>query len=433
MSLLFLTIFGIILPQISAEQPLWGCGLLGAIPGINSDGSATAQAQKMIDGLKSTSSNGKVSYWNWNLAPQRNDDGSFQYLTQDFVFMPENWGVGAVNDQYVRQAGVANFLDSEGNVCPATMADIFLGANEPDIIGSCMGNMMGKCTGSCTNAEVHSGCPVAKLNDPTPAEPLPNGHCDCWSMSHATGMGFWPVAGCSDPQPLPQLWTNDDQACISTVMSEGQKTASTVSEKGYKYLTAPLLAVNMEWMSSYIKQACTGCSDVSCGCPTHVGWHFYASDCRPIELGGYADFQRKLDATKALMEEFPHLQGAIVNEVGMLNCNAGGDNPICIPNSADQKYPAINQPNHACPSTDELPNGLASFVGELMDMVIQSGKTSDGRVVVAGFSWFNENMAGGTYNLRLFDDDGSINPVGAAYIQGCQKWASSLSLNSTHF
>merc|ERR1712045_876479 len=48
----------------------------------------------------------------------------------------------------------------------------------------------------------------------------------------------------------------------------------------------------------------------------------------------------------------------------------------------------------------------------------------DGRPVVAAFSWFNEDMAGGTYNLRLFDDDGSVNALGRAYMNACQAWGS---------
>ena len=60
-------------------------------------------------------------------------------------------------------------------------------------------------------------------------------------------------------------------------------------------------------------------------------------------------------------------------------------------------------------------------------MVIEA-KTKDGRPVVASFSWFNENMAGGTYNLRLFDADGSVNDAGVAYINSCQKWFN----NSSH-
>lgn len=406
----------------TTAQPMWGCGLLGSLPGISSSGATDAQTQKMIDGLKVTSSYGKVSYWNWNLAPALNEDGSPQYLSEEVIFMPEQWGLNAVDDQYVREAGSTNFLDTEGQPSPATMADIFLGGNEPDIIGSCMGNMMGKCTGTCTPAEVASGCPAAKL-DPTPADPLPNGHCNCWEFSHATGAGFWPLEGCSGDQPLPGAYT--DPACMSVILDDWKQTAMTASKKGYKYMTTPLVAVNMDWIEAFLTVACDGCSDVSCGCPTHIGWHFYAADCRPTELGGYNDFKAKLDRSKQIMEKFPHLLGAIVNEVGMLNCNQQGGG-VCIPNGSDQKYPANDQPDHACPVTDELPNGLGTFVEQLLDMVIATGQTTDGRSVVSSFSWFNENMAGGTYNLQLFNTDGSVNAVGDAYIAACQKWANSM-------
>merc|ERR1711879_1123794 len=79
--------------------------------------------------------------------------------------------------------------------------------------------------------------------------------------------------------------------------------------------------------------------------------------------------------------------------------------------------------------TEELPNGLGSFVEKIIEMAI-SAKTADGRDVVKGLTWFNEDMDGGTYNLRLFDADGSINEVGEAYIKGCQAWASHGALSS---
>jgi len=405
----------------ASESPRWGCGLLGALPGIGPGGQSTAEMQKMIDGIKVSSSVGKVHYWNWNLAPETTD-GAQQYLTKDFIFMPEQWGIGAVEDKYLREAGKSNFLDGDGQVCPAEMANIFLGANEPDMIGSCMGNMFGQCTGPCTAGEVAAGnCPTASLKPGAPpASPNAAGHCDCWSQSHATGSGFWPFQGCAGPQPLPKLF--DDNGCVGTVMAEWKKTAAIVANKGYTYLSTPLVAWNMDWLRSFIQAACTGCSEPSCGCPSHVGWHFYASDCRPKELGGYADFQSKLDKTAALMEEFPFLQGAVINEVGMLNCAQDGPAGACVTDGHAQKYPASSQPNHRCPVTDELPNGLATFVEEVLKMVA-SAKTSDGRSVVAAFSWFNLDMAGGTYNLRLFDDNGSVNEVGQAYIRGCQAWA----------
>lgn len=286
-----------------------------------------------------------------------------------------------------------------------------------------MGNMFGKCTAPCTAAEEQAGCPAAHLDDVL-ANPLSNGHCNCWQYAHATGCGFWGVGSCANPQPLPTLF--DDNECVDEIMGMWRDTAKIIASKGYEYLSTPLVAVNLDWVKSFVQAACTNCNHMSCGCPTHIGWHFYASDCQPATNGGYDDFQSKLDQTKEIMEEFPNIMGAIVNEVGMLNCAGGGD-VICIPNGPNQKYPAIDQPDHACPSTDQLPNGLASFIDDLMDRVIAT-TTDDGRPVVSSFSWFNENMEGGTYNLQLFDESGAVNSVGEAYIAACQRWSSSLNL-----
>mmetsp|Transcript_16743 Transcript_16743/g.47494 ORF Transcript_16743/g.47494 Transcript_16743/m.47494 type:complete len:123 (+) Transcript_16743:568-936(+) len=117
------------------------------------------------------------------------------------------------------------------------------------------------------------------------------------------------------------------------------------------------------------------------------------------------------------MEDYPFVQGAIINEVGMLNFAFSA---IGEPDTG--KYPAEKQPGHTCPRTAELPNGMATFLEKIMDIVIEA-KTSDGREVVKGFSWFNQDSVGGTYDLRLQGDDGRINELGEAYIAGCSKWA----------
>lgn len=405
----------------SAQEGHYGCGLLGHIPGIQ-NGVASAQTQLFIDGLKKTSPYGKISYWNWNFAPQTvSDAGGKESLTSDFIFMPENWGNGVAPDEYIRPAMKSNFLDSDGDVCPALMGDIFMGANEPDMSGSCMGGMMGKCTSSCTPADVQSNnCPICHLGAVQGSEsPNSEGRCDCYSDSHATGSGFWPLAGCSSNQPMPKLF--DDAQCVDVVKGYNAQNGALAKQKGYSFFTTPLLAFNMDYLKSFVRMACSDCDDISCGCPTHVGWHFYASDCRPVSLGGYADFQSKLDATIELMEEFPHLQGAIVNEVGMLNCAQDGPDAACIPGNGI--YPADQQPGHTCPVNDELPNGMVSFMETLIAMVA-TAKTKDGRPAVAGFSWFNQNEAGGTYDLRLFDDNGNVNALGESYLKQCQAWAS---------
>eukprot|EP00930_Biecheleria_cincta_P018224 TRINITY_DN14271_c0_g1_i2.p1 TRINITY_DN14271_c0_g1~~TRINITY_DN14271_c0_g1_i2.p1 ORF type:complete len:505 (-),score=87.15 TRINITY_DN14271_c0_g1_i2:326-1840(-) len=418
-------------PSHVDDDPNWGCGLLGKIPGISQDGQTTPETQRFVDALKSTSTFNKVNYWNWNLAPQTLPDGQVEHLSKDFLFIPEQWGPGPVPDAWVRPAGQSPFLDSNGQPCNAEMANIFLGMNEPDIQGSCMGTMMGKCLEPCDDAAVAANdCPAAYLNASLPAvEPNARGMCNCWQHSVATGAGFWPVQGCSAHQPLPDLW-NQEEACIDGVISNWKKTAATAWSKGYKYLSAPLMAVDVNYAENFIKKACgcsspgkCSCTDASCGCPVYLGIHFYAFDCLPEATGSYKTFAKRLREVAKVMENYPFVKGAFVNEVGMLNCAQPSDaHPICVPNSG--KYPARSVADHGCPATPELPNGLASFVEQIFEMVI-SAKTNDGRSIVKGFSWFNVDQDGGTYNLRLFDKHGSINKVGEAYMQACKKWADS--------
>uniref|UniRef100_A0A7S4SM52 Asl1-like glycosyl hydrolase catalytic domain-containing protein n=1 Tax=Alexandrium monilatum TaxID=311494 RepID=A0A7S4SM52_9DINO len=389
--------------------------------GVSPDGTATGGVQTLINGLKASSSFGKVSYWNWDFAPKV-DNGHPQYLTRDFLFMPENWGVGAdkVASQ-LRPAGAAGFLDGDGRKSPAEMGTVLLGANEPDMYGSCMGNMMGRCTAPCTDAEAPH-CPAARL-DGSGGTPLPNGHCNCWQYSHATGVGFWPFKGCSKLQPLPTLWDDNEPGCVSAVMAAWKATAQAAVQKGYKYLSTPLIAVNLDYARKFIEHACgcsgghCACQDASCGCPVYVGFHFYGYDCQP-EQGDYAGFQKKLDAVARIMEDYPFVKGAIINEVGMLNCARSADK--CVPDSG--KYPAARDPHGGCPATPSLPNGLGTFMEQVVHMAAAS-RTRDGRAVVKSFSWFNLNRDGATYDLRLLDDKGSLSPLGQAYIAACSKWA----------
>jgi hypothetical protein len=225
-------------------------------------------------------------------------------------------------------------------------------------------------------------------------------------------------------QPLPDMWR--DSQCVGVVIENWKKTAAIAAAKGYKYLSTPLVAENIDYARKFIEKACDctdggvcGCTDASCGCPVYVGFHFYAYDCRPEQAGGYDAFQKRLDAVKSIMETFTFVKGAIINEVGMLNCRPQTEDPICVPNSG--KYPASDVLDNSCPANDELPNGLGTFIEKIMDQVM-AAKTRDGRAVVKGLSWFNANMDGGTYNLQLFEQDGSVNKIGEAYMKSCAKW-----------
>lgn len=108
--------------------------------------------------------------------------------------------------------------------------------------------------------------------------------------------------------------------------------------------------------------------------------------------------QERVRQIGTLMEKYAFLKGAIINEVGMLNCGGPtADDPICVPDSG--KFPAKDVPDFGCPSNEDLPDGLATFISEIVELSA-SVTTSDGRPVVKSFSWFNIDRQGGTYNLR---------------------------------
>merc|ERR1719343_1100945 len=316
-----------------------------------------------------------------------------QYLTSDFEFIPEMWGAGVVDYNGLRPAGESNFVVEGNTRSPATMSHLFMGSNEPDIYGSCMGTSFGSCL------------------DPS---------C-CWGPGVvATGVGFWPFEGCQGQQPLPTMW--EDPGCIDSVMGAWRQTAGAAWHRGYKYLTTPLVAFNISYAERFIQEACRECQSIECGCPQYVGFHFYAYDCQPVELGGYDGFEARLNEVKDVMERYPFIKGAIVNEVGMLNCQSSYQNLICVPDNG--RYPASKQPDGSCPKTDELPNGMASFMDGLFDLFINA-KTSDGRDVVKAFSWYMLDKVGGTYNQQIFKD-GRLNELGEAYIRNCQRWEQAL-------
>lgn len=483
-------------PVASKDGLSWGCGLVGKLPGIHKYGSqieVTPEMQQFIDKVKLSSDYNKITYWAWALQP------SEQPLSGDFLFMPDNWGWKGVDPNGVPQAHTM----AKG----VEIADILLGMNEPDIQGSCMDHeMFGKCTGPCDPDE-ESYCP----GRPAPWEPYPKkkkvieaweqgicsryeetqkrrrqygiaeadlaqtpfnfsavkidlapatdrGHCKCTA---ATGAGFESIKGCQDHQPLPTLFqAPHDMQCIDTVMGAWKQMAGVAADKGYRHLSTPLISMDLSYARAFIDTVCDcdqnhncACTDISCGCPTHVAFHWYAFDCRPTATRSYEDLSDKLNEVKDLMSDFPFIQGTIINEVGILNCAPTGKKTSsqenlkkpnirpppnyhatsprpkakqeaphpekgCLPNTG--LYPAKCL-DGKCPANQELPLGVPSFIDQLFELMINA-KTTDGRSVVKGFSWFNFDGNGGTYNLELFHKNGSVNEAGEAYMRNCEKW-----------
>lgn len=406
------------------DDPDFGCGLLGHIPGIDSTGKTEPATQHLIDGLKRSSTFNKVSYFNWNYAPDIKRSKP-QHLSNDFLFLPEMWGV-EIEDQNapkLKQAGQQPIVYSDGASSPAMMGAILLGTNEPDMYGSCNGNMLGKCVMPCTDDVKREGkCPIAQPGG-TPGIPYYEcpkckGQCDC-SRSSATSAGFWSVTGCSTAQPLPELWK--DPECTSTVMKLWRKSAALAVDKGYKDLSAPLVAGDLEYAKSFIKNACKcigrecACTDASCGCPTYLGFHHYVYDCQPEQPSGYAQFEQKLISAAVIMDMYPFVKGAIINEIGILNCVSDDEHPNCVPDSGSN--PASGLPDHACPNTGDIIKG---FVSRAL-----AAKTADGRKVAKAIFWYQEDRKGGSYNLQLFSPNGSLNEAGEAYIDACRSWRNS--------
>jgi len=209
-------------------------------------------------------------------------------------------------------------------------------------------------------------------------------------------------------------------------MSEWKKTAKVAWQKGYRYLTTPLLAFNVNYLEVFIQRACgcneayeCACTDASCGCPVYMGMHFYGYDCNPE--GAYSNYRGVLIQMRELMEKYAFLRGAIVNEVGMLNCRSGDKS--CIPNSGN--FPAETLLDNTCPATSELPEGLATFLEGMLNITMNV-TSSDGRSIVKSFTWSNVDQDGGTYNLQLFHENGTVNRLGEVYMNSCSRWGQSL-------
>jgi len=372
-------------PEPEREQPgdpQWGCGVIGNLPGTSKDGECTSDLQKLLDVLKASSSDGKVTFWNQGLNPTEG-----QYLSTDMTFVPEMWASAAFFQDYLMRGG-------ERTLGVYTNAKLLIGWFKPDQAGFCRGNS------SCHDVSC------------------------CWGDGVPSAAGFLPFTGCSKAKPLPSLWEDGEGECIDSVANTWAYHAGQGYEKGYEYLATPHV-VYVSWAEKFIERVCRNCTSASCGCPTHVSISFYASDCRPESLGSYDGFRGQLAHVGRLMEKYSFIKGALVSEVAMANCPSTKQNPGCAYDSGN--FPASQLKNGACPISEDLPEGMASYIKKMV-RIAAAAKTDNGRAVVKGFDWFHVSAAtsGYTiYNQELLNNSGQLTDNGRAYMEACSEWKSS--------
>ena len=393
------------IPSAPSDRPFWGCGLVGK----DIDPSKTVW-QALAGALKGTNSFGKVSTWNWDTAPQRDEK-----LSGDFLFFPESQcgGISEGQEQGFPQPG-----DSLGG---ATVASMALGSNEPDQPGFCQtyGPPPGEARPlkNCDSEMMRKGQCKTPPNDCT---------CFDWDAKKeckydVTGCGMWPVMAegdCSsgDTAPFPyqcfgaQKLICDGQASPETCCDAKCRTAAALNfnafyremgNRGYTYATAPLVASDLAFSQDIMAAAgcdapevtrVTGNERLRKGCPTHSAFHFYSTGC-PEPGASIQGFKDKVQAAKRLNSDF-NLAGAVVNELGSLD-------PESQPCAAEN---------------------ISGMMSELFEYL----QTEEAQGVVSQMVWFNQNKTGGTFDLRLVDDEAQkLTPLGEQYQRSCLKWAAS--------
>jgi len=377
-----------------SKDPFWGCGLVGK----SIDPTANVWSG-LINDLSRTSDIGKVSTWNWDVAPQKDD-----HLNDKFLFFPNAQCGGTSADSASTYTAYVQGKQFGGGAFLANMA---LGGNEPDQIGYCQdytspgphsvtdcdGRMMaaGKCTGN-------NECKCLNWN--------PETQC----TYDVTGCGMWPLNAQSCPTnpatfPFDCVGQHKSQACPPAckqgMVDSFKKFYQTLAEKGYEYASTPIVASDVSFNRDLLEAA--GCSSVQekgldrlrKGCPTHSAFHFYSSGCPDLNNpdASISDFKNKVSLSKQLNSDF-HLQGTIVNELGSLQVSGSPD---------------------TCP--DENISGM-------MKDLFAHLKSPEGSGVVSQMVWFNQDQIGGTYDLTLVRG-GELSLLGKTYSSACQDWAKS--------
>lgn len=393
------------LPSAPSDRPFWGCGLVG-----KDIDPSKAVWQDLAGALKGTNSFGKVSTWNWDTAPQRDET-----INGDFLFFPESQ-CGGISE------GQAQGFPQPGDslVGGATVASMALGSNEPDQPGFCQtyGPIPGQAR-ALTNCDSERMRAQQCTKDPN--------DCTCFDWDaklgckyNVTGCGMWPVQAegeCSsgDTAPFPyqcfggqkKICTDGpsgdccEAKCRSAAAQNFNDFYRKMGNQGYTYATAPLVASDLAFSQDIMAAAgcdapevtrVTGNERLRKGCPTHSAFHFYSTGC-PDTSASIQGFKDKVQAAKRLNADF-NLAGTVVNELGSL----------------------ADPPDQPCP-----PEKISGMMSDLFEYL----QTEEAQGVVSQMVWFNQNKTGGTFDLRLVDNEASkLTPLGKQYQQSCLKWAS---------
>jgi len=384
-------------PTPRSPAPFLGCGLLGDSVDVTEPAWRDYAAN-----LKAANRTGMIPTWNWAVDTLAQGVGK---LDASFRFYP-NAQCGAVS------AGTAISYPPPGKTLGsgAVVADLALGANEPDQAGYCQVYTKPAPLTSCDSFGMRKATPACQ-------NCAPMGEGPQGAIYDVTGCGMWPV-GSPECQAVPEKdrpfpfqcagagakacedAPGEDcclPTCKASMVENFKQFYQGLADAGYTYASTPLVAGDISFSGDLLEAA--GCAGLDAstapkdrlraGCPTHSAFHFYSTGC-PTSPAAIENFQQKVQHSKALNKKYG-LEGTIVNELGSLR----GDDTAC--STAD----------------------IASMVGDLFSYL----QSEEGQGVVKQMVWFNQDSVGGTFDLRLIKD-GEKTAIGEAYLEGCAAWAS---------
>jgi len=376
------------LVQGTSKKPqVQGCGVVtSSNQHVDPAGPGFTQ---LIEKLSKINPRGLVPLWNWDVS--LGNKGLSSATADKLLFLPNKQCGGTFDpaDDYPVAKTTENGIK---------IGELALGANEPDMDGYCMNGPNGTmpCSGTLF-AQSSPLCSYCKALNP---------QCSGKSCIYeVTGCGMWPMDDCGDKNPTP--WhcfgpqsdsTRCTDECKKKKVEQFKNFYIGLQQKGYSQASTPLLARNFEFVDELLEQA--GCENasseagakrLSLGCPTHLAFHHYAEGCP--NAANLSDalkaFRTKIQVAKKTKAKF-HLDNLILNELGVLK-KKGED---------------------SCATED-----IATFLTECFKIVKEEG-------VFDQVTWFDQNKAGGTFDLSLVKGD-QLSTLGQAYVAACQDWLTS--------